>query len=385
MDIVVPDALLLILCFGGCLCFFRLPVLKLLYMHLVSAALLSIGGLIFDLVESMVHPEAHSAAFPLWGITAQYALSLLAAAAVFLLRRRVHWLMENTNAPWLWRLVWLVPFATTLLNILMRPVDYHTMHVGRVFEVAVEIEVMVVLFFCAFNFLLYYFAQSSYEAYLLRAEKVLYQLQVQHYETMQNYIREAARMRHDLKHVNATARSLLQSGEYQKLSAYLDAYAAEEFREERSVLYCENSVINAVLNHYIEQARQEGIRVSCRAEVPAETSISDVDLTIVLGNLMDNGIHGCETAPREERYMNIQIDRSTPGSLFITVCNSFDGHPGRKRGGEGIGQKSIDLIAKKYRGASQFMTQGREYQSCVMLRMEEEKRRKEHEIRRERV
>lgn len=188
---------------------------------------------------------------------------------------------------------------------------------------------------------------------------------------MQDYIREADRLRHDLKHVNATARDLLSSGKYRELSDYLDAYAAEDLQGAPQLLYCENAVLNAALHHYMEQARSRRIRTACRAEVPASLSVSDVDLTIVVGNLMDNGIRGCETVPPGERYLNIQIDRNTPGSLFITVCNSFDGDPAHTRGSQGIGQTSIGLIAAKYRGATRFQAQGREYQSFVMLRLDE--------------
>lgn len=51
------------------------------------------------------------------------------------------------------------------------------------------------------------------------------------------------------------------------------------------MVYCNNSTVDAILNHYILLAKDNGIEVQLNVALPEELKIRDTDLCIVIGNL----------------------------------------------------------------------------------------------------
>lgn len=63
---------------------------------------------------------------------------------------------------------------------------------------------------------------------------------------------------------------------------------------------------------------------SCEADLPASLPVSDVDLCVILGNLMENAIQGSLTIPAAERIIHLSIDMESK-ELYILLTNRFDG------------------------------------------------------------
>ncbi len=87
--------------------------------------------------------------------------------------------------------------------------------------------------------------------------------------------------------------------------------------------------------------------------------MSEVDMNIILGNLLDNAAEAMEKA--EEKYLNLQMTYFK-NIMYISPYNSYDGKlefgkdgkiRTRKADGNehGIGLRSIELVVKKYDGA----------------------------------
>ena len=62
--------------------------------------------------------------------------------------------------------------------------------------------------------------------------------------------------------------------------------------------------------------------MNCKAILPRELSIEDVDLCVLLGNLLDNAIEGAENAPGE-KYVRLKIRAFNSGFTVIRVENSY--------------------------------------------------------------
>ena len=94
--------------------------------------------------------------------------------------------------------------------------------------------------------------------------------------------------------------------------------------------------------------------------------------------MLENAINGCKTLPDPAaRVLYLTVDADTPGSLYITVVNSFDGKTKKlgnqflsTNGDSGIGLSSITSLAEKYHGAVRFEANDREFTSSVMLLLE---------------
>ena len=81
-----------------------------------------------------------------------------------------------------------------------------------------------------------------------------------------------------------------------------------------------NVSLDAILSAKIAQAKAEGISVTVKAVVPDALTISDVELSIVVGNLLDNAIEACRTANRE-RFIRIYM--TIKGKmLYFSMLNS---------------------------------------------------------------
>ena len=96
----------------------------------------------------------------------------------------------------------------------------------------------------------------------------------------------------------------------------------------------------------------------CKAKVPERLTVSDIDLCVILGNLIDNGVESCEKMKEtEKKFIRVYIGIFKE-QLYISVTNSTNEVIRRldkefisnKRGNHGHGLKRIDNIVEKYDG-----------------------------------
>lgn len=64
--------------------------------------------------------------------------------------------------------------------------------------------------------------------------------------------------------------------------------------------------------------------------MPGQIPVSDVDLAVLIGNLLDNAMEACARVPVPDRFIRIYID-VLKKQLYISVTNSMEGRP-RRRG-----------------------------------------------------
>ncbi len=94
-----------------------------------------------------------------------------------------------------------------------------------------------------------------------------------------------------------------------------------------------------------------------RIEVPIERYFTSVDLTVVLGNLLENAVQVAGSVAAGRRYVDIRA-REVENVCIIMVRNSYDGKLNARNGGflstkhegAGIGLESVKMIAKRLYG-----------------------------------
>ena len=98
--------------------------------------------------------------------------------------------------------------------------------------------------------------------------------------------------------------------------------------------------------------------VKCDATVPPALTVSEIDLCVILGNLLDNAIESCrKIAEEEERFLRVYIG-ILKQQLYISVTNATtetvrqrtDAYFSTKRGDHGHGLRRVDQVVKKYDG-----------------------------------
>ncbi len=122
-------------------------------------------------------------------------------------------------------------------------------------------------------------------------ERRTLEIQKLQYETINHEMEQTRRMRHDLRHSLNYLSELFAKGEGEAVKAYLDELTTQISHRD-TVTYCKNVTVNGLLQYYVGMAADQDIRCSVQASC-GDISITPVDLTVLLGNMMENAIHAC--------------------------------------------------------------------------------------------
>lgn len=184
-------------------------------------------------------------------------------------------------------------------------------------------------------------------------------LVTRHCEEVENMYRQVRGWRHDFANHVQNMSTLLSTEKYEELGDYIEKMGVE-LREVDTVIKTGNVMVDSALNSKVTLAVSKDITVKVKAVVPAKTTVSEVELCALIGNLLSNAIEGCLTLenPRD-RFIRVYID-VLKEQLYLSVTNSYLGIRTRENGrfrttkeeknAHGFGLLRIDSIAKKYGG-----------------------------------
>lgn len=162
--------------------------------------------------------------------------------------------------------------------------------------------------------------------------------------------------RHDYHNHMQSVKAYLAMNNLAEARAYLDAL--EQDLEDINLLFNTGNInADAVLNAKISLAVKKGIKVDYKAVVPKTLAVSDIDLCVVIGNLIDNAVEACEKVEPERQFIRLYIG-ILQKQLYLSVSNAtcetvrkFDEqYISSKRGNHGHGLKRINKIVDKYGG-----------------------------------
>ena len=149
-----------------------------------------------------------------------------------------------------------------------------------------------------------------------------------HCDEVQNIYKTMRGWRHDYHNHIQTLSAYMSMGQYEEASGYLERLA-EDLTKVDTVLRTGNVMVDAILNSKLTLMRERRIKVDATAAVPRELAIPDIELSVLIGNLMDNAMEACMKLPEEQRFIRIYID-VIKKQLYICVTNSMDGAARRK-------------------------------------------------------
>ncbi len=197
------------------------------------------------------------------------------------------------------------------------------------------------------------------------------QLLHQQMEIMRESEKEAARIRHDVRHHTFLIKEYVQKGEFDGLMEYLDQYNSDV--ENQKVKYiCQNRAVNSILSVYARKAESQGIATEIDVRVPEELVIRDIDWVAILANIFENAIHGCLCSGISENKIKIYINQK--GNKVVIQCRNtsnskvkfHNGLPVSDKGG-GIGVSSIIKAASRYDGETDFIIKDNMFITSILL------------------
>ena len=195
------------------------------------------------------------------------------------------------------------------------------------------------------------------------------------YQALSRTYESNAKLYHDLhNHIEAIYQCLTQ-GDIQEAVRYCEDLRTP-VREISQTVWTGDKAIDYLISSKMALAEQEQIKTKVNVEYPHNTNIRSVDLTTILGNLLDNALEAADTAPDELRFLNLTIRRIN-AMLIIKVENGYGNAP-TWNGGElettkedkashGWGLKSVQTAADRYDGTITTDYKDGVFQSVVTL------------------
>ena len=198
-----------------------------------------------------------------------------------------------------------------------------------------------------------------------------------HYDEVETMYRKMRGWRHDYHNHIQTLKAYMTMTQYEEAAKYLDRLE-KDLANVDTVLRTGNVMADAILNSKLTLMQERNIEVDAMVKVPGNLPISDIDLSVLIGNLMDNAMEACTKVPEKERFIHIYIDVMKQ-QLYISVTNSMSGMAKKKgnrfisekEGNHGFGLLKIDDIVAKHGGYLNRQTENGVFATEIMLPLQQ--------------
>lgn len=249
-----------------------------------------------------------------------------------------------------WISIFIIPTGTLILALIIISTDY----VYHVTETIISIVILLII-----NVFVFYFYDELMKSYDSKIEKTLLQQQSKAYLKQLEIINQSKEnlktFRHDVKNHALSLKYYIDNGDGEGASEYL-SNILEYINYSKEYAKSGNSEIDSLINYKMDLAQNYQIKAKVDLIIPDKLNINSFDLSIIIGNLLDNAIEASSKA--DDRFINISIelDRNV---LYISISNSYDGKlkftgsklvSSKYNENHGLGLNSVFKSVEKYMG-----------------------------------
>ncbi len=315
----------------------------------------------------------------------RFTFSVFTLCIQFLLLPALLWYIQKYISPVLvyassdniWRFLWLIPATFYLIWYYH---CYFSILKSSPMEIAIRIDNSIFLLFVNLGALLVYYIvckmiQEMNANMELKMKNQQLSIQNIQYQNLKERIEAARHAKHDLRHHLKIMHAFMESENYTELKNYLNEYT-QSLPSEAPIYFCEHPTVNPLLVWYAGQAKEHGIRFEVNVLIPAKIHVSDSDICVLLGNLLENALDSCIAQNGGERLIRISGGLQSEYMLVFTVDNTYEtpirqtaggAYLSSKHSGEGIGIASIQNIAGHYNGIASFRYDDTMFYASVLL------------------
>lgn len=250
-----------------------------------------------------------------------------------------------------WFSIALIPAASLYLTLLLFQANGLT-----AFEVLSGILLILLI-----NFTTFYLYDKITAVLSERMNSLLALEQNKYYnkqlEMIKSSLQATSTIRHDLKNHMFTIRTLIENRESGETLNYISKIM-DEIGTRKEYAASGNAVIDSIINFKFQEAEQIGIKTNVDLKIPENLEIPPFDITVILGNLLDNAITAAG-AVEENPYINLKI-KYDKGRMLIQMDNPYHGEikeeddriltTNKDHDNHGIGLQNISKVIQKYDG-----------------------------------
>mgnify|MGYP002509677608 CR=1 FL=1 len=297
-----------------------------------------------------------------WGYVgwAAFFTALYVPFFYVLLKKEVQPLIACTRDYSMWKYMWLLPLFVFVMYRICGCPDYYNQ--GFIWHPSMYVLPYI---WTGGSLGVFYFVLRSlrmtYERNLVEHELDVSELMsgayAKQYTALQEQMDNERRNRHDFRHSLLMIQQYAQDGDCSKIQKHIQQYL-DGTMADKAPPFCENIPLNTILKHFAGLAEKEGIRTEVKACVPQKLELTETEVCVLVGNLMENALEACRRQTKGERYILARLEKREKQMFFISVQNSYS-HTiiekqkkfiSSKRNEYGIGMLSISHIVKQHEG-----------------------------------
>lgn len=227
------------------------------------------------------------------------------------------------------------------------------------------------------SFIFIIFVQSIYsglsKSFIRNTKEFQNQVMLHHYEEVKSIYLNMRGWRHDYHNHIQSMKSILALKYYDRLGEYLGELESD-LSQVDNLVKSGNLIIDAILNSKLSLANEQGISVTCKVKMPEDIRVSDIDICVILGNLLDNALEACKQIEKEKRFIRIYGD-VVQSQFYFSVLNSATeqlnfnqkNYISEKRGEHGHGLRRVKLTVDKYDGYIKLRNEPGVFASEIMM------------------
>ena len=241
----------------------------------------------------------------------------------------------------------------------------------------IPMQLIVSVLFLVSDILLYRTMVRTEQRVQLEVENQLLEKQLDaqlaHYSDLTAQYEQIRAMRHDISHHLNTINALLQEGNLKAATEYSEQLLPMPMQTYISRLgKCQNPVVDAFLYSRMQDAEAKGMPVQADVSLPVELPVSNTDLIVAFGNMLDNALEACEGVPGAQITLRAHMDK---GYLVIQESNPVRARqPQGKKPRRipelerGVGFRVLSGLAAKYDGSFRHTCENDTYTVTLLLR-----------------
>ena len=214
---------------------------------------------------------------------------------------------------------------------------------------------------CYFIFCTVYFKQYEEKQRIETNNKLMYMKQTQvekEMTLMEENEKKIVLIRHDMRHFLNNILNDLENNQNEHAIEYIHTLFDSLDQTVRKQ-YCLNDTVNMIITSYESRFQKEKIDFHYQLSIPKKLSISDIDLTSILSNALENALKAVLLL-NDYRFIQLTMEEKC-GKLLISVENNYlnepifvEGIPISKEKNHGFGSQSIVYTVEKLNGNCQF-------------------------------
>ena len=203
------------------------------------------------------------------------------------------------------------------------------------------------------NLIMIVFVDNMIVTARAKQEKALaeqnYSLQRDYYEQVQRDQAHTHALWHDIKKHVIAMEAMSAANNTQAMKENLEL-VKHTFASVGTQVDVGNMEANVILNHCIQKAEASGIKVVLDVSIPEKLNLSAIDLSVIIGNTMDNAIEASHELEPEKRIINVMLKQRNQ-LLFYYIDNACVTVQPKKKGKiHGFGLQNVRSSVEKYNG-----------------------------------